>query len=287
MQFTRWSSLPLLLALALAPPAATSQQLTVANAALHQYDGGPAIPASFEFFPGDTAFLTFRVSGFQTIREDDEEHFHLAYTIDAADPEGIPIKETDEGAIESELSRQDKKQNWMPLVRYDVLVPPSAPSGEFRIVIAVEDRIANAKAEQEVIFRVRGRSIEPSESLVLRNFNFYRTETSMRALERAAYKPGSSVWARFDITGYEFGEGNKFSIEYGLKVLRASGKTLFEQPVAAAEERESFYPERSIQGGFSLNLTEDLTAGDYTIIVTVRDKIGEQEFDITRILTVE
>ncbi len=252
-----------------------SGSLSVVEAALHQYDGGPPVPAGFEFLPGDTVFVTFRVAGFADHEVDDEDRLRLTYTISATDPAGLLLKEKVEGGITTALSRQDKEDHWMPLVRYDVLIPPLAPSGQYHVAIAVADEIADTKAELDLPLVVVGHDIEPSDSITIRNFHFYRTETSTQPLPRGAYRPGDSVWARFDITGYQFGPNNRFHVDYGIKVLRASGSVLFEQPVAAEEDRESFYPQRSIQGGLSLNLTPDLTPGEYTVIVTVHDQVAD------------
>ncbi len=276
----------LLLLLATAAPV-QAQELAIVRAALHQYDGGPPLPGSFEFFPGDLLFLTFRIDGFKTAEIDDEDRYQIFYNVTATDPGGIALEETEEGAIAGEITAQDKKQKWVPLVRWELQIPSSTPTGDYRVTIGVEDRLGKAKTEHQVNFKLRGRDVEPSDTLVVRNFSFYRTETSMQPMRSPDYKPGESVWARFDITGYQFGDGNKFSIDYGIKVLRASGKTLFEQPVAAEEERESFSPERHIQGGLSLNLTKDLTPGEYTVIVTVRDKLGEQTHEETRVINVQ
>jgi len=282
-------NLPLLILLLLvvSPAPGQAEELAISTAALHQFDGGPPLPDSFEFFPGDLLFLSYRISGFKTAEIDDEERYQLFYTITATDPEGIALAETEEGALAGEITPEDKKEKWMPLVRWETQLPMAAPTGDYTVTIGVEDRLGKAKAERQVKFKLRGREVEPSDTLAVRNFNFYRTETSMQPLRSPDYKPGDSVWARFDITGYQFGDGNKFSIDYGIKVLRASGKTLFEQPVAAEEERESFYPERHIQGGLSLNLTKDLTPGEYTVIVTVRDKLGEQTCEESRVINVQ
>lgn len=272
-----------LLAIGVAP----AQELAVVNATLHQYDGGPGIPSSFEYYPGDTIFVTFRVSGFETTEVDDEDRYQLQYTIKLEDPEGIELVRPAAGALAGVLTPQDKKQKWMPMARWDAQVPVSAPTGEYTLTIGVEDRMGKTSVEEEVDFRIRGRDIEPSDTLVVHNFKFYRSETSMQPMRPAVYRPGDTVWARFEITGYEFGEGNRFAVAYGIKVLRASGATLFEQPVAADEEQESFYPQRLVQGGLSLNLTKDLTPGEYTIVVTVTDKIGEQTYEETATFQVE
>lgn len=278
---------PLLLGVLLssvpAVPAEEEQKLAVVRTEVQQYQDGPPIPGGFQFFPGDTVYFTFRVAGFQITEQDIAR---IGYEIDAFDPEGLMLQETVSDEVAAELTRQDKKNEWMPIVRYDTLVPPTAPSGEYRLAVRVTDAIGKTATQKEVRFRVKGKDLEASDSLVIRDFAFYRTETATSPLVSAVYRPGDSVWARFDMTGYEFGDGNKFSIEYGIKVLRASGKMLFEQPVAASEEDESFYPQRYIPGSLSLNLTADLEEGEYTIIVNARDKIGEQTCETTQVFEV-
>mgnify|MGYP005849122473 FL=1 len=261
----------LLLLLAVTPAGAA--ELQVVQIALHQYEGGPPLPGAHEFFPGESVFLSFRIAGFTLSKED---AIHLAYRIRAVDPDGVPLAEPLVAEIREEVTPQDKESEWLPIVRYDVQAPIGAPTGDYQLLIHVSDELAATKAEAAVRFRVLGRDVEPSDTLVIRNFHFYRTESAPQPLPYPAYRPGDSVWSRFDITGYRFGANNQLHIDYGITVLRASGKVLFEQPVAAEEKRNSFYPQRYIQGAFSLNLTPDLAAGEYAIVVTVRDHIGGQ-----------
>ena len=37
-------------------------------------------------------------------------------------------------------------------------------------------------------------------------------------MRHAVYQPGDTLWAKFDITGYKFGENNRFSVDYGLAI---------------------------------------------------------------------
>lgn len=268
-------------------PAASGSQLEIVNTAVHQYEGGPGVPGGFEFFPGDPVFFSFRIAGFRSVEEDDEERIRLSYGIEVLDPDGVRLAEGVTGKIETELTPEDRKKQWLPVVRHDVAVPPSALSGAYRLAVEVKDELSGATAQHEATFQVRGRYVEPSDTLVVRNFRFLRAETATEALAVAAYHPGDSVWARFDITGYEFGDLNRFSIDYGLTVLRASGKLLYTQEVAAAEERESYYPQRHIPGSLSLNLTPDLDHGAYTILLRVRDRIGDQICEIRQVFQVE
>lgn len=259
---------------------AAAGRLEIVQPALHQYEGGPALTGAVEFFPGDTVFLTFRVSGFELVEKANEESLALEYEIDALDPQGIRLQEKVGGKVSAVVRPEDKKAKWLPLVEYSVLVPPAAPPGEYRLALAVRDVNSGAEARRDVTFRVRGRYVEPSETLVVRNFRFYRSEVDTRPLEVPAYRPGDTLWARFDITGYRLGPNNRFSIDYGLSVLSESGRVLYTQEVAAADERESYYPERYTQGSLSLSLTRDLAKGTYTILLTVRDHLGDQTYQV-------
>jgi len=266
------------LALGLLGPLAAAARLEIVQPTLHQYEGGPALTGAVEFFPGDTLFLTFKVSGFELVEKANEESLSLSYDIDALDPQGVPLREKVAGKLSAVVRPEDKKAKWLPLVEYSVLVPPAAPPGEYRLAVAVKDLHSGAEARRDVTFRVRGRYVEPSDTLVVRNFRFYRSEVDTRPLEVPAYRPGDTLWARFDITGYKLGPNNRFSIDYGLAVLSESGRVLYTQEVAAADERESYYPERYTQGSLSLSLTRDLAKGTYTILLTVRDHLGEQTY---------
>ena len=62
----------------------------------------------------------------------------------------------------------------------------------------------------------------------------------------------------------------------GVAVLNADGKELFAQPEAAAESKESFYPQLRVPGALSLKLDSNVPAATYTLVVTVHDKIGGQ-----------
>jgi hypothetical protein len=267
------------LAMAAFTALAAAPRLEIVQPTLHQYEGGPPLAGTFEFFPGDTVFLTFKVGGFQLVEKANEESLVLTYEIEAFDPQGLRLREKATGRAASVVTPEDKKAKWMPLIEYNVLVPPAAPPGDYRLALAVRDANSGAAVEREITFRVRGRFVEPSDTLTVRNFRFFRGEVDTRALEVPAYRPGDTVWARFDITGYKLGENNRFSIDYGLAVLSESGKELYRQEVAAEEERESFYPERYTQGSLSLSLTPDLAKSAYTILLTVRDRLGAQTYE--------
>jgi len=266
---------------------AQPQDLVVTDVILRQYDGGPGVGSDWEFAAGDTVFLSFRIAGFRTEEKDETEFLRLGYRIETFDPEGIPVIEPADDAIVAEMTFQDRKNEWLPVVRHEAPLPQAAPGGTYRFRVELRDEISGATATEELPFQVRSSGVEPSDELEIQNFRFYRSQTSLAFLSVPAYRPGDTVWARFDMTGYEFAENNRFHINYGLTVLRESGEVLFNQEVAADEQRESFYPQRHIPGSFGLPLTEDLSEGDYTIVVTVHDLLGDQVCEASEVFHVD
>ena len=76
-------------------------------------------------------------------------------------------------------------------------------------------------------------------------------------------------------------------MSYGVAVLRPNGETMFQQPEAAGEHDQSFYPRAYVPAGLSLNLTRDLAPGEYAIVVTARDKVGNQTQEVRQAIAVE
>ena len=166
-------------------------------------------------------------------------------------------------------------------------IPPLVGSGAYTIVVKVEDLVAKTQAELPVTFQVRGRNVTPSDTLVVRNFRFFRGEEDTQALEKAAYRPGDAVWAKFDITGFKYGEKNKIDVSYVTSVIAPSGKVLWTQPEPASEQTESFYPKLYVPASMGITLQNNMRPGDYTIAVQVKDSVGDQTYEAKATFTVE
>lgn len=243
--------------------------------ALHQYEDGPLLPASHEFLPGETIWFSARIAGFESQTADDNRNVKLSWQVGIVDPAGVAVEAPKTGRLDESLRTQDK--NWVPKFVVSFLLPSFIPGGTYRIPVQVKDELAGAEITGELEFHVRGDSIEPSESFVIRGFRFLRNETDAEALRPpVVYRPGSTLWARFEMAGYKFAADHKFSVDYGLAVLNAEGKELFAQPEAAADSKESFYPQLRVPGALSLHLDPNVPPATYTLVVTVRDKIGGQ-----------
>ncbi len=157
----------------------------------------------------------------------------------------------------------------------------------YKISVKVWDRVAKTETAAEVALRVEGRNVEPSDTLVLRNFRFLRSEEDRNPLAIAAYRPGDTLWARFDITGYKFGPENRLDVAYSVAVAGPDGAIGYSQPHAAEAKTQSFYPQRYQPGIVSLNVPPDMTKGRYTLIVTVKDNLGNQSAEVKEPFTVE
>jgi hypothetical protein len=257
--------------------------LAVVKATVSDRDGGAAVPSSFAHDPGETMFFSFQVDGFKV---SSGERVHLSYKIDAFDSHGTRLMEPVASEIEESLAPEDK--NWKPTVRQEITIPPLADSGAYKIVISVTDILAaNATATKEVPFEVRGRHVDPSDKLAIRNIRFFRGEDDREALAKAAYRPGDAVWARFDIIGYKYGDGNAIDVGYDVAVLSPSGKVLYTQPQAGADRSQSFYPKRYVPAIFSLATKRDTRPGEYTILVTAHDGVGSQTSEARQSFTIE
>jgi hypothetical protein len=257
-----------------------AEKLEIEKFALRRFEDGPALPASHEFLPGETIYWSFRVKGFHVTKTenevgDPESHMKLTWTVRATDPKDVLIEKERNGKVEARVFDQDK--DWTPRAADSFVVPPFAPYGVYHATVTVKDDTAEASSTLE--FKVRGDKIEPSETLIGRNVRFLRSENDTIPLHNPSYEAGDTLWVRFDITGYKFGEKNKYDVEYGLAILRANGETMFTQPVAAKETNESFYPQHYVPGILSLGLNKDLPKGSYLMVITMRDKIGNQAWE--------
>jgi len=244
-------------------------------------EGGAAVPSSFEHRPGETLFFSCRVAGYQ---KTPEEKIHLAYTIQAFDPKGVPLDVLFKNDLVDEVTPQDKE--WMPKIQTEVIIPPLVPSGAYKIQVTAEDLIAKTKAVLSVPFNVRGHEVAPSETLTVRNFRFSREEDAQE-LDTPVFHSGDTLWAKFDITGFKYGTGNKVDISYSISILDGTGKVLWTQPEPSTEQTESFYPKPYLPAVFSIMIQKNTRPGDYAIMARVTDASGKQNHEAKAAFQVE
>ena len=256
--------------------------LEIVSPILSQMDGGAPDPPGFEHGAGEVIFFSCRVAGYT---KSPDEQIQLRYSVQAFDPQGVPLDEIYQNEMKVEWSPKDK--NWQPKIATSLELPPLAPPGAYKILVKVEDVLAKSNAELAFPFQVRGHAVEPSDALVVRNFRFFHDENGTQPLDKGLYHPGQGVWARFDITGFKYGEKNKVDVSYLTTVLAPSGKVLWTQPEPATEQTQSFYPKRYVPASMGISLTPTIHPGEYTIDVTVKDAIGGQSCESKYTFTVQ
>lgn len=231
----------------------------------------------YRFLPGDYLHFTFGIAGFQidSEKEGQVRKIALTYEVTPEDSKGVPLTPVVNGSIETELSPEDK--NWTPKRRTSFLLPAFVAAGEYKIHVSVKDLVAKTEVSQRFPFHIGGVAVIPSTTIAASDFHFFRREDDREPLEVAAYAPGDTVYAKFNMTGFQVTQHkNDYHVAYGVAVLRPTGKPYFEQSVAADLQADSFYPAQYLPGELALTTSKDATKGAYVIVLTVRDLIGNQ-----------
>jgi hypothetical protein len=279
----------LLFSLVLPPAAAPADKpLTILHTVFSTSEDGPAEASDEDFVPGETIHFSCLVEGYRKVdkpKDSGKQDVSLKFQIEVRDKNGALLKPVQEGKIETTVTQEDK--NWTPKLRETITVPPLADTGEYAVLIKLSDELASGNIEKSTVFHVKGREVAPSDTLIVRNFRFLRTEDDEKPLPVAAFRPGDSVWARFDMTGYKLGVKNQVDIEYGLTVLREDGSVAYTEPQAADQKTQTFYPQRYQPGVLNLNLAKDQPLGKYTIVLAVRDNVGKQMYETRETFSVE
>ena len=267
-----------LAALALSPCAradetasATAAGLELVNLDLLDSRDGYAIPADSRYFPGETVHLYFQIKGY---RVSNDYRVDLEYRLEALDPDGKRIYGAEGGRFDTDLAPQDEE--WMPVVRYSPEIPAHAGGGTYKIEIEVRDRLAGAAVRASVPIVVDGSRVETSDRLAIRNFGFAKASGGAK-LDEPLYRAGEEIWAEFYITGYKTREDNTFDVESDMRVIDGEGETLFEFD-SRGETGSPFYPRLWLPAKFRLDLEKTIPRGRYTVVLNVRDNIGQAAF---------
>lgn len=262
--------------------------LSVVEAVISQMEDAPSVGPSHRFYPGETFFLAFRIHGYHREEKQDERKFlKVAWRVELRDSSKRLVVQPGSGKIDAELAAEDKE--WRPKQHWQALLPPLMPSGDYQLTITLADEYAAKETAKTLTLPVKGYDVEPSPELVVRNIRYYRAEPDGRQppLAEPAYRPGDTVWAQFDITGFRLGEHNRFEVAYGIEVFRANGQSLYKVEEAARLAEANFYPKHAMPGAYSLNLTPDLAKGTYAVVLRLRDLVGNQTHEAKTGFTVE
>jgi hypothetical protein len=260
--------------------------LEIVGAGISSAEDDPFVSDSFRFMPGEFLYFVFQLSGYQSEKKgEDSAQVRLEYTVELVDAESVPLTAPAKGVIEEETSAKDK--DWLPKRRVSFQLPALLAAGGFTLRMTAKDDISKASTTREFPFQTGGHNLTPGTGLAVQRFLFYRTEQEAEPLDSASFRAGDTVWARFDITGFKTGPGNRYQLEYGVAALKPDGSVLFKQEKAAELASESFYPAQFVPGILSLTTTRKLIHTEYSIILTVRDLIGKQTIESQHTFRIE
>ena len=267
---------------------AAEPTLAILDAGPQSSEDAPFVASDYRFYPGDYLYFQFHVAGFAIEADEKTEvrKISLAYEITPQDANGVPLTAPVSGDIKDELNPEDK--NWTPKRRASFLLPSFVAAGHFRLHLIVKDLIGKSEATHDFPFRMGGVLIVPSPSVILENFRFLRKEDDQESLDVAAYAPGDTVYARFDMAGYQTNApDNQYHLTYGLTVFGPDGKAFIEQPNAAELGAGSFYPAQFVPGNINLTTTRTSEKGAYVIVLTVRDLVANRTYQTKRSFSLE
>jgi hypothetical protein len=266
---------------------AADSSLAIIEAGVQQSEDAPFVSGSYQFLPGDYLHFTFQIAGFAVKSEERNEirKISLEYEVVPEDSNGIALALPSSDAIQTELSTEDK--NWTPKRRASFLIPSFVGAGEFRVHVRVKDLVAKTETSKNFPFRIGGMQVPPSNSVIVENLRFFRSEDAREALEVPAYNAGDTIYARFNMLGFKTAAQNEYHLSYGITVLRPNGKPFLEAPKAAELAANSFYPAQYVPGVINVKTSPDTARGEYIIILAVHDLIGNTNFEIKKAFTVE
>ena len=262
------------------PAAKSDSKLAVIDAGVEDAEDAPFVAKSYRFLSGETLYFEFDIAGFD-VRETGDYYkvrrISLEYTVQPFDSNDVALTPAISGKIDEDLTDQDK--NWLPKRRASFLLPSLMARGQYHVRITVNDPVAKTETKRDLPFLMDGVTLTAETGLSIDNFRFLRSAVDRDPLQMPDFRAGDTVYARFDITGFKRGDENAYDVAYGLKVLRPDGKIYLDAPNADGLKATSFYPAAYLPGNIQITTSPDSSGGQYVLIVTVHDAIGNQTYE--------
>src|SRR5450755_1406401 len=162
----------------LSQAAPADRKLAIVKLAFAQSEDGPGLTSTYQFLAGESAFFSCLVEGYAKSGKDE---IFLTHEIQAKDARGLLLQPASSDKVEATLAPEDK--DWKPKLRDTIVIPPLADSGEYQVLVKVRDERGGTVAEARATFVVRGREVAPSDTLVVRDFRFFRGEEDAKPVQ--------------------------------------------------------------------------------------------------------
>jgi hypothetical protein len=252
--------------------------LAIVEAGVQQSEDAPFVTTDYQFLPGEYIWVSFHVAGYSVKFEEEKDtrQMDITFSVVPRDQKGIPLAEPVNGEVKNTLGTEDR--NWTPVKRASFLIPSFVAGGEHYIHITVHDVLANNKeASLDLPFHIQAPAIDSADKLTVQNFRFFRSEDAREPLDVAAYTPGDTVYATFQMVGFQLADGNTYKLSYGVLVLRPDGKPFVDAPQAAELTDHTFYPAQFLPGTLNIETKKNSPRGEYVVVLTVRDLVAGTE----------
>src|SRR5580704_5011110 len=82
------------------PAPGSGKKVAIERLALHQFEDGPVLDPAYEFVPGETAYFGCRLTGYQIVKQEQEQSVKLSWQMRVVDPAGVAIEKDQAGRIE-------------------------------------------------------------------------------------------------------------------------------------------------------------------------------------------
>ena len=266
---------------------AAEPTLEILNAAASQAEDGPPVAHDYQFLPGDIVYFSFQIAHFAVKRDTelDTAQIDLSYEIAFEDAKGVLLANPVADQVAVQLNSEDK--NWLPKRRASFQIPDLVAAGDYQVSVTARDAFAHRDCSTAVPIHIGGEHITPSDVLNIQQFRFVRDENDTTALTVAAYRPGDTVFTRFDIAGFAVTKANEYRVQYGLTVLGPNGKPFVQDENAATMRDSTFYPAQYVPATLQVITKPSSARGVYTLILKVRDLVGNRSCEVKQVFSLE
>jgi hypothetical protein len=252
-----------------------SGPLKIVDVWFEDYEGF-AVPR-LELKAGSEAVLSFRVEGFERDEGKDAAGYpqagiHLEYEVEMRDPGGVLVAPPKKDRILQILGPQDDQ--WRPKVRWSALIPPTAPSGNYPILIHVKDSVGDQQAEAKAILQVRGEAVPAADALTAARLEFARSPDGPWSSTRY-FSRQDPIYVRFRVVGFHVAPDHRVSVEQDWSVLDGEGHVIVHRENAVEDQQKEFYSPRFLTTSFRVELEKPMP-GSYTLHLDLRDRVGGQ-----------